>query len=412
MLGEYQALAAEAAWSGHRRDAVRALSANPLVRSSGARRDASTTRSRPPTATTCPSGSWPPGTPMARSCSASTAATRRPIALARRREGTVARAGLGGCADIHNATVRTQAVDEIARAVNAARSRRATSGRRRPRRGGVQPRRRGLAGGLRLPAPRACREAAAGRRDGRHQRRDRRVSAAAPTTESASPSSAARAARWARATRTETSSTTASGRTAPVPRRSRTEALAAVWRQHARPRPEDVAHRPGPRAVGLRRSARPAARVHADRRAARSSAADRRSSPRRVLDEAEAGDPVAVDAGDGRGHAVSATTRASRRHRVGLLESGFTLVLCGRRPAAPVADRCGTAILARVPEGRPVTATAEPVAGAVLLAADAAASRARPALGDLLCLDADRERHPSRSGHEGLPERSRRGRAG
>jgi len=31
MLGEYQALAAEAAWSGSRRDAVRALAANPLV---------------------------------------------------------------------------------------------------------------------------------------------------------------------------------------------------------------------------------------------------------------------------------------------------------------------------------------------------------------------------------------------
>lgn len=31
MLGEYQAMAAEAAWSGTRRDAVRALSANPLV---------------------------------------------------------------------------------------------------------------------------------------------------------------------------------------------------------------------------------------------------------------------------------------------------------------------------------------------------------------------------------------------
>jgi 6-phospho-beta-glucosidase len=31
MLGEYQALAAEAGWSGSRRDAVRALSANPLV---------------------------------------------------------------------------------------------------------------------------------------------------------------------------------------------------------------------------------------------------------------------------------------------------------------------------------------------------------------------------------------------
>jgi len=31
MLGEYQALAAEAAWGGDRDDAIRALCANPLV---------------------------------------------------------------------------------------------------------------------------------------------------------------------------------------------------------------------------------------------------------------------------------------------------------------------------------------------------------------------------------------------
>ena len=31
MLAEYQVLAAEAAWSGSRRDAQRALAANPLV---------------------------------------------------------------------------------------------------------------------------------------------------------------------------------------------------------------------------------------------------------------------------------------------------------------------------------------------------------------------------------------------
>ena len=32
MLGEYQALAAETAWNGTRRDGIRALAANPLVR--------------------------------------------------------------------------------------------------------------------------------------------------------------------------------------------------------------------------------------------------------------------------------------------------------------------------------------------------------------------------------------------
>ncbi len=31
MLGEYQALTAEAAWDGTRRDAIRALASNPLV---------------------------------------------------------------------------------------------------------------------------------------------------------------------------------------------------------------------------------------------------------------------------------------------------------------------------------------------------------------------------------------------
>jgi 6-phospho-beta-glucosidase len=31
MLGEYQALAAEAAWSGTRREATQALASNPLV---------------------------------------------------------------------------------------------------------------------------------------------------------------------------------------------------------------------------------------------------------------------------------------------------------------------------------------------------------------------------------------------
>lgn len=31
MLGEYQVLAAEAAWGGTRRDAIRALASNPLV---------------------------------------------------------------------------------------------------------------------------------------------------------------------------------------------------------------------------------------------------------------------------------------------------------------------------------------------------------------------------------------------
>ena len=54
MLGEYQALAAEAAWSGTRHDGVRALGANPLVRAARARPSGSTTSSPPRTATHLP----------------------------------------------------------------------------------------------------------------------------------------------------------------------------------------------------------------------------------------------------------------------------------------------------------------------------------------------------------------------
>jgi hypothetical protein len=70
--------------------------------------------------------------------------------------------------------------------------------------------------------------------------------------------------------------------------------------------------------------------------------------------------------------------------RAGLPESGFPVVLCGgvlRHHSPLLRD----AILARIPEGRPVTATAEPVVGAVLLAADGAGLRLdRDALGTTL----------------------------
>ena len=58
-LGEYQALAADAAWSGTRRDAIRALCANPLVQQLPLAERALRGRSPRRTAATCPSGSRP-----------------------------------------------------------------------------------------------------------------------------------------------------------------------------------------------------------------------------------------------------------------------------------------------------------------------------------------------------------------
>jgi N-acetylglucosamine kinase-like BadF-type ATPase len=92
-----------------------------------------------------------------------------------------------------------------------------------------------------------------------------------------------------------------------------------------------------------------------------------------VLDEAAAGDAVAVELVTVAGTRLGDYARVSAA-RVGLLESGFPLVLCGgvlRHPSPLLRD----AILERVPEGRPVTATEAPVVGPVLLAADDAGVR-------------------------------------
>jgi N-acetylglucosamine kinase-like BadF-type ATPase len=95
-----------------------------------------------------------------------------------------------------------------------------------------------------------------------------------------------------------------------------------------------------------------------------------------VLDEAAAGDPVALELVTVAGTRLGDYARVSAA-RVELLETSFPIVLCGgvlRHPSALLRE----AILARVPEGDPVTATAEPVVGAVLLAADDAGGHPDP----------------------------------
>jgi len=102
-----------------------------------------------------------------------------------------------------------------------------------------------------------------------------------------------------------------------------------------------------------------------------------------VLDEAAAGDAVAVELVTAAGTRLGDYARVSAA-RVGLLEGGFPLVLCGgvlRHPSPLLRET----ILARAPEGRPVSAIAAPIAGAVLLAADGAGVRLDPdALGATL----------------------------
>src|SRR5206468_2821134 len=89
-----------------------------------------------------------------------------------------------------------------------------------------------------------------------------------------------------------------------------------------------------------------------------------------VLDEAAAGDAVAVELVTVAGSRLGDYARVAA-NRVGLLENGFAVVLCGgvlRHPSPLLRDR----ILARVPDGTPVPPPAAPVVGPVLLAADSA----------------------------------------
>jgi N-acetylglucosamine kinase-like BadF-type ATPase len=89
-----------------------------------------------------------------------------------------------------------------------------------------------------------------------------------------------------------------------------------------------------------------------------------------VLDEADAGDPVAHELVTVAGGRLGDYARVSSV-RVGLAGRPFPLVLTGgvlRHPSPLMRE----AIVERVPDGVPVTSTAEPIVGAVLMAADEA----------------------------------------
>src|SRR4029078_3967711 len=92
-----------------------------------------------------------------------------------------------------------------------------------------------------------------------------------------------------------------------------------------------------------------------------------------VLDEAEAGDEVAreiVETVAGRMGDYARVCAA----RTGQGGAPVPLVLCGRgvRPPSPLLR---SFLVSRVPDGEPVYPDVEPVAGAVLLAADTAGAR-------------------------------------
>jgi N-acetylglucosamine kinase-like BadF-type ATPase len=95
-----------------------------------------------------------------------------------------------------------------------------------------------------------------------------------------------------------------------------------------------------------------------------------------VLDEAASGDPVAIAILDRTGGRLGDYARVSAE-RTGQLGSPFPLVLTGGVFGHP-SSRLRESILARVPGAEPVYPTVEPVAGAVLLAADQ--TGARPSL--------------------------------
>ena len=92
-----------------------------------------------------------------------------------------------------------------------------------------------------------------------------------------------------------------------------------------------------------------------------------------VLDEADAGDPVAAAIVETVAGRMGDYARVCAE-RTGQLGAPFTLVLCGSvlRHPSPLLR---SALLARVPDGQPVYPDVEPVAGAVLLAADRIGAR-------------------------------------
>jgi N-acetylglucosamine kinase-like BadF-type ATPase len=98
-----------------------------------------------------------------------------------------------------------------------------------------------------------------------------------------------------------------------------------------------------------------------------------------VLDEADAGDDVAISIVQTVAARMGDYARVCAE-RTGQLGAPFPLVVCGgvlRHPSALLRD----GVHARVPDGRPVYPDLDPVAGAVLIAADRVG--ARPDLGEL-----------------------------
>jgi N-acetylglucosamine kinase-like BadF-type ATPase len=136
------------------------------------------------------------------------------------------------------------------------------------------------------------------------------------------------------------------------------EALAAVWRSDLGMGPETSLTR---RAMELL--------YELTRRGGPGPEAVDRLAPA-VLDEADAGDPVAAAIVAGQGHILGDQTRVCAE-RVGLLGGEFPVVLAGgvfRHPSRLLAET----LMERIPGGRPVPAAHEPVVGALLFAFDRA----------------------------------------
>jgi N-acetylglucosamine kinase-like BadF-type ATPase len=143
------------------------------------------------------------------------------------------------------------------------------------------------------------------------------------------------------------------------------QALAAVWRHMLELGPETSLLE---RALARWGCADAEELLHAFTRIGGLDESERGRFAEAVLDEAEAGDPVAraiVETVAGRMGDYARVCAA----RTGLLGSPFPLVVCGgvlRHPSALLR----TVLHSRIPDGRPIYPDLDPVAGAVLIAAD------------------------------------------
>jgi N-acetylglucosamine kinase-like BadF-type ATPase len=154
-----------------------------------------------------------------------------------------------------------------------------------------------------------------------------------------------------------------------------TEGLAAVWRAAIGVGPETSLTR---RALERWDSDDPIELLHAFTRIGADGSRFRRTLfADAVLDEAAAGDAVAVAIVERAGGHLGDHARVCARE-TGQLGTPFPLVLAGgvlRHPSTLLRE----SILRRLPEAQPVYPAVEPVAGAVLLAADRAGARPDPA---------------------------------